>query len=106
VDVNVSPCGDALRVVRLGAFPSLTVQTVRQPARDEIVVDVRADRDMTVDVHAEALGGQRFPVAERFSLQKGSRHCNFSCSGWASGVYRLVFRHDSGVAECQIIIVN
>jgi len=106
ITIAINPCGNTLRVVRLGTGAVVTGRVLEQPVRETIRMELTADRDVQVNVECETLGGQRFLVAERFSLQKGVRHCNFSCSGWASGVYRLIFRHDSGVAECQIIIVN
>ncbi|HLP27898.1 MAG TPA: hypothetical protein VK147_04595, partial [Candidatus Didemnitutus sp.] len=104
--VQVAPCGAVERVVRLGAIPQLGVNVLRQPTSDVIGIELIASHDMDVLVECESLGGQRFVLSEQFSLQKGIRHCNFSCSGWASGIYRLIFRHGIGVTDRLIIIVN
>ena len=104
--VDVSPCGSGGRVVKLGALPIVQSFLRTQPSRETIEIDLEASHDMVVSVECETLSGQRIILDERFSLQKGLRHCNFSCSGWASGIYRLIFRHDTGVADRLIIIVK
>jgi hypothetical protein len=104
--IQVVPCGASERVVKLGALPQLGVNVLGQPSSETIDVELEASHDMDITVECETLGGQRFVVSEQFSLQKGIRHCNFSCSGWASGIYRLIFRHGIGVTERLIIIVN
>ncbi|MBK6290204.1 MAG: IgGFc-binding protein [Candidatus Kapabacteria bacterium] len=106
MQIQVVPCGAAERVVKLGSLPSLGVNVLGQPASETFEVELEASHDMDISVYCETLGGQRFLVSEQFSLQKGIRHCNFSCSGWASGIYRLIFRHGIGVTERLIIIVN
>lgn len=106
LQIQVVPCGASERVVKLGSLPQLGVNVLGQPSSETIAVELEASHDMDVTVDCETLGGQRFVVSEQFSLQKGIRHCNFSCSGWASGIYRLIFRHGIGVTERLIIIVN
>ncbi|MBC8125071.1 MAG: IgGFc-binding protein [Candidatus Kapabacteria bacterium] len=105
-NIEVSPCGAAQRVVKLGALPMVQTFLRSQPSRETIEIDLEASQDMVVRVECETLSGQRITLDERFSLQKGLRHCNFSCSGWASGIYRLIFRHETGVADRLIIIVK
>lgn len=105
-DIQVAPCGSGKRVVRLGSLPGITVLMGAQPMRDIIELAVEASEEMTVSVEAETLGGQRFMLSERFPLQKGLQHCNFSCSGWASGIYNLRIRHRTGQADNLIIIVK
>ncbi len=104
--LGVSPCGPSQRVVSFGNRAIAAAKPLAQPARDVVSIEIEASTEMDVQVLAEPLRGQRFIVNERISLQKGLQHCNFSCSGWASGVYRLIFRHNTGMTECQIIIVN
>ena len=105
-NIEVLPCGTASRVVKLGALPIVQTILRSQPSRETIEIDLEASQDMIVSVECETLGGQRFILDERFSLQKGLQHCNFSTSGCGSGVYRLMFRHETGVADRLIFIVK
>jgi len=104
--ISVVPCAGAERVITLGTIPTLRARLGAQPVSTSIEVELDASHDMDVTGFLESVGGQRIILPERFSLQKGRRHCIFSCSGWASGLYRLVLVHGAGVADLQIIIVN
>lgn len=105
-DLVVSPCGSSVRVVRLTGRPQLIVDVLTMPARENLVLRIDSEAATTVKITIETLAGQHFTLVEGFSLQKGVQHCNFSCSGWATGVYRVKVHGDSGETDCKVIIVN
>jgi hypothetical protein len=106
VDYHVDPCGSRLRMVDIGVRPGIYVTPLGQPFDDIVSIRITTPQATSARVWAESLSGQQFLLAEHLSLQKGSQHCNFSCSGLGSGLYRLVISHGNGVEVTNIIIVN
>ncbi len=106
LEFRVDPCGSRLRMVDIGSRPGMLVDPLGQPFDDIVSVRITTTQASHARVWAESLSGQQFPLAEHLSLQKGSQHCNFSCSELASGLYRLVISHEHGVEVTNIIIVN
>ncbi|MBU3698546.1 MAG: hypothetical protein FGM33_00850 [Candidatus Kapabacteria bacterium] len=106
VEFGVEPCGSRRRIVNIGSRPGITVTPLGQPFRGQISLAIESSEQTTGSVWAESLSGEQFLVAEHLSLQKGPQHCNFSCSRWSSGLYRLVFKLERGVEVTNIIIVN
>lgn len=106
MDYRVDPCGSRLRMVDIGGRPGLFVDPLGQPFDEIVSLRITSSQTAYVRVWAESLSGQHFPLAEHLSLQKGSQHCNFSCSGLGSGLYRLVISHEHGVEVTNIIIVK
>ncbi|MBU3678777.1 MAG: hypothetical protein FGM32_04110 [Candidatus Kapabacteria bacterium] len=105
-EFRVDPCGSRLRMVEVGTRPGVFVEPLGHPFASSLSVRVTASVATHARVWLESLSGQHFPLSEHLSLQKGSQHCNFSCSNLASGVYRLVVSHEYGVEVTNIIIVN
>lgn len=105
-DLTVAPCGSAARVVRLGGRPGITTTVLGTPVRDELRLRIESSVQTTAQIRIETLTGQTFTLLEGFSLQKGVQHCNFSCSGWASGIYRVLVQGSFGETDCKVIIVN
>ena len=105
-DIQVVPCGAAARVVKLGERASIVARVLQSPVRDVLSLEIESSAYTAVRITIETLTGQHFALVEGFSLQKGVQHCNFSCSGWASGVYRVLIHGDSGETDCKVIIVN
>ncbi len=106
VEYRVAPCGSRLRMVDVASRPGVFVDPLGLPFDEVIAVRITTSMATTARVWAESLSGQQFQLAEHLSLQKGSQHCNFSCSGLGSGLYRLVISHERGVEVTNIIIVN
>ena len=104
--LQIAPCGAAARVIRLSKLPSVTATVVRMPVQEELHLRLETTAPTTVSIAVESLTGQSFQLVEGFSLQKGVEHCNFSCSGWASGVYLVRIQGSSGETDCKVIIVN
>lgn len=105
-DLGITPCGSAVRVVRFQARPSVSVTVLTVPVQDQLLLRLESEAPTSVRITVETLTGQSFTLIEGFSLQKGVEHCNFSCSGWASGVYRVLVQGKSGETDCKVIIVN
>ena len=105
-EFRVDPCGSRLRMVEVGPRRGLIVEPLGHPFTSSVSVRVSASVATHARVWLESLSGQHFPLSEHLSLQKGSQHCNFSCSNLASGVYRLIVSHEHGVEVTNIIIVN
>jgi hypothetical protein len=106
VDLALTPCGSGARVVRLQGRPSIRATVLSIPVRDNLLLRLETEAPTSVRIAVETLTGQSFTLVEGFSLQKGVEHCNFSCSGWASGVYRVLVQGSSGETDCKVIIVN
>jgi len=92
--------------VTIGSVRGITLRPLGQPFSQVIALEVESSLNATARVWAESLAGDQFLLTEHLSLQKGRQHCNFSCSGWPSGLYRLVFMLEQGVEVTNIIIVN
>lgn len=105
-DLVSTPCGSGARVVRLRGRTGLTATVLSMPVRDELVLRLESEAATVLKITVETLTGQSFLLVEGFSLQKGVQHCNFSCSGWASGVYLVQVHGSSGETDCKVIIVN
>lgn len=105
-EFRVDPCGSRLRMVDVGVRRGVLVNPLGHPFSSSISVRVTATAATHARVWLESISGQHFPLSEHLSLQKGSQHCNFSCSSLASGVYRLIVSHEYGVEVTNIIIVN
>ncbi|MEY3387113.1 MAG: hypothetical protein RIR53_1924 [Bacteroidota bacterium] len=103
---GVDPCGSRRRMVTIGSRPGVMVKPLGQPFRDRITLAIESSEQTSGTVWAESLSGEQILVTEHLSLQKGLQHCNFSCSRWSSGLYRLVFKLERGVEVTNIIIVN
>lgn len=106
IEILVDPCGSKIRRVDFGLTPGIVIRPLGHPFRDVISVEVESSFTGVTSIYVESVDGQLFRLAERFTLQKGIQHCIFSCSGWTSGLYRLVFQHGAGTTEEKIIIVN
>jgi hypothetical protein len=104
--LQIAPCGAAARVIRLSKLPSVTATVVRMPVQEELQLRLETSAPTTISIAVESLTGQSFQLVEGFSLQKGVEHCNFSCSGWATGVYLVRIQGSSGETDCKVIIVN
>lgn len=105
-EFRVDPCGSRLRMVDVGVRRGVLVEPLGHPFTSSISVRVTATAATHARVWLESISGQHFPLSEHLSLQKGSQHCNFSCSSLAPGVYRLIVSHEYGVEVTNIIIVN
>lgn len=105
-DLVSTPCGSGARVVRLRGRSGIIATVLSMPVRDELVLRLESEAATALKITVETLTGQSFTLVEGFSLQKGVQHCNFSCSGWASGVYRVHVQGSSGETDCKVIIVN
>jgi hypothetical protein len=106
VEFGIDPCGSRRRIVTIGSISGLALRPLGQPFSQVISLEVESSLTANARVWAESLAGDQFMLTEHLSLQKGRQHCNFSCSGWPSGVYRLVFMLEQGVEVTNIIIVN
>lgn len=106
VEFGIDPCGSRRRIVTIGSVRGITLRPLGQPFSQVIALEVESSLNATARVWAESLAGDQFLLTEHLSLQKGRQHCNFSCSGWPSGLYRLVFMLEQGVEVTNIIIVN
>jgi len=106
VDLALTPCGSGARVVRLQGRPSIKATVLSTPVHDNLSLRLETEAPTRIRIAVETLTGQSFTLVEGFSLQKGVEHCNFSCSGWASGVYRVLVQGSSGETDCKVIIVN
>ena len=105
-DLTLAPCGSGARVVRLQGRPSIKATVLGMPVQDNLLLRLETDAPTSVRIAVETLTGQSFTLIEGFSLQKGVEHCNFSCSGWATGVYLVRIQGSSGETDCKVIIVN
>ncbi|MFM8771941.1 MAG: hypothetical protein ACKOE4_07990 [Candidatus Kapaibacterium sp.] len=105
-EFRVDPCGSRLRMVEVGTHGGVFVEPLGHPFTSNISVRITTSAALHARVWIESLSGQHFPLSEQLSLQKGSQHCNFSCSNLASGLYRLIVGHEHGVEVTNIIIVN
>lgn len=105
-EFRVDPCGSRLRMVEVGARRGVFVEPLRHPFTSSVTVRITTPTATHARVWIESLSGQHFPLSEHLSLQKGSQHCNFSCSNLASGLYWLIVSHEHGVEVMNIIIVN
>lgn len=103
---TVEECASNLRMVRFGALPMVRAQVLSQPATEELSLVLDATQSTVVDVSLYGLSGERILLAENFTLQKGISHCKFSCSGRATGVYRLVVTYGNGEEVLPVVIVN
>ena len=104
--LQIAPCGAAARVIRLSSIPSITTTVMSMPVQEVLQLRLETSAPTTVSIAVKSITGQSFQLVEGFSLQKGVEHCNFSCSGWASGVYVVAIRSSSGETDCKVIIVN
>jgi hypothetical protein len=104
--IVVDPCGSNMRIVSVGIRSMVRMEVLGQPVHEVLSLRIHSTTLTTSSLWAESLSGEQFPISEQLSLQKGSQHCNFSCSSWASGLYRLLLRHEHGVEVTNIIIVN
>ena len=104
--IAVDPCGSNMRIVSVGTRSMVRMEVLGHPVHEVLSLRIHSTTLTTSSLWAESLSGEQFPISEQLSLQKGSQHCNFSCSSWASGLYRLLLRHEHGVEVTNIIIVN
>lgn len=103
---SVEECASNLRVIRFGALPMVKALVASQPASEELSVVFDVTQSTAVDLTLYGLSGERISLAENFTLQKGISHCKFSCSGRATGVYRLVVTYGNGEEVLPVVIVN
>ena len=106
VDIATLPCGSTIREVSLGSRPRIAVKPLAHPYDEVVSLEVESTAETTIAIVMGTLSGEVFHVSERFTLQKGLQHCNFSCSEWASGLYRLVIYQGADIVDRKIIIVN
>jgi hypothetical protein len=100
------PCGSRLREVQLGQHPRIRVRPVQQPCEDVVSLEVESSHLASISMAILTLSGEEFRAYERFTLQKGIQHCNFSCSDWTPGLYGLVIYQGADIVDRKIIIVK
>lgn len=101
-----SVCGGNVRAVNLGALPVVTAVVLDHPASEVIAVELQTTVDTEIRVHLWDVTGQRYQLADKFSLQKGTTQCNFSAYGVASGIYQLVIGYGNGETTLPIVLVK
>ena len=106
IDIATVPCGSAVRGVLFDALPKVAVRPLQHPFDDEVALEIESSVEITVSIAVQTLSGQEFHIPKRFTLQKGIQHCNFSCSDWVAGTYRLIISNGSDILDRKIIIVN
>lgn len=106
IEITTVPCGAHLRQVALGQLPVVSVKPLQQPSDDMVSLEVTSSIETSISIAVQTLSGQEFHIDERFTLQKGVQHCNFSCSDWVPGLYRLVVYQGADIVDRKIIIVN
>ena len=106
IDITTVPCAARVRQILLGQLPRVQVRPLQHPFDDVVSLEVESATETSVSVAIETLSGQEFQGRERFTLQKGLQHCNFSCSDWTPGLYRLVIYAGADIVDRKIIIVN
>jgi hypothetical protein len=106
IDFTTVSCGSRLREVLLGQVPRIRVRPVQQPYEDVVSLEVESSVEASIFIAVTTLSGEEFHAHERFTLQKGIQHCNFSCSDWTPGLYGLVIYQGADIVDRKIIIVN
>jgi hypothetical protein len=106
IDIATVPCGSSVREVSFDALPRVAIRPLQLPFDDVVTLEVESTAEITVSVVVQTLSGQEFHIPKRFTLQKGIQHCNFSCSDWVAGTYRLIISNGSNILDRKIIIVN
>ena len=106
IDITTVPCGSQLREVLLGQVPRIHVRPLHQPSEDVVSLEVESNVEASIFIAVTTLSGEEFHAHERFTLQKGIQHCNFSCSDWTPGLYGLVIYQGADIVDRKIIIVN
>lgn len=106
IDIATVPCGSKTREVTFGEVPRVTVRPLLHPFDDVVSLEVESTFETPISIVVQTLSGQEFFIPKRFTLQKGIQHCNFSCSDWMPGLYRLVIFSGADVLDRKIIIVN
>jgi len=99
-------CAGALRVVRFGAVPQATMIVTPNPVQDDFEIEVTASDAIEVSLHLLTVSGERFTVAEKILLIKGSQHVKFSRSHWANGLYWLVLQQGNAESGLPVMLVN
>ncbi len=106
IDIATVPCAARVRQVLLGQRPRVQVRPLQHPFDDVVSLEVESSTETSISIAVETMSGQEFQGHERFTLQKGIQHCNFSCSEWTPGLYRLVIYAGADIVDRKIIIVN
>lgn len=104
--LNVLICAGGLRVINFGSLALVTGVMTNNVVDDRFEIDLNASKNTDISIRASSIEGDQFEVVKKYSLQKGSQRCNFSCSGWSSGLYLLEIRHDTGVIHASFLIVH
>ncbi len=99
-------CAGALRVVRFAAVPSVAMRVTPNPVEQEFNIEIIASDHAEISLHLMTTTGERFVLAEKILLIKGTQHVKFSRSHWASGLYLLVLQHGNAAAGLPVMLVN
>lgn len=104
--VNIDVCGGNLRSIILGALPQIRVSLVEHPVRGELRLRIESTSDTEIRLDLFSVTGERYPLVDKFPLQKGIRDCNFFASDRAAGFYSLVIGYGSGEFILPVVLVK
>ncbi len=104
--LTVDVCGGDLRSILFDALPTVRVTVLGQPVRDELRLQFESSHETQIRLDLLSLTGQRYPVVDKFPLQKGIHHCNFLTSNRAAGFYGLVVGYGSGEFILPVVLVK
>ncbi len=104
--LTVEACGGNLRSVLFDALPQVRVSIVGHPVGDQLDLLIESSHETEIQLHLLSATGEVAVLADKFPLQKGIHHCNFSTSDRASGFYGLIVRYGSGEQILPVVLVK
>ena len=104
--LTVDVCGGDLRTILFDALPAVQVSVLEQPVRNELRLRIESTHETQIRLDLLSLNGQRYPLVDKFPLQKGIHHCNFLTSNRSAGFYGLVVWYGSGEFILPVVLVK
>ena len=104
--VNIDVCGGNLRSIIFGALPQIRVSLLEHPVRGQLRLRIESTSDTEIRLDLFSVTGERYPLVDKFPLQKGIRDCNFLASDRAAGFYGLVIGYGSGEFVLPVVLVK